>query len=318
MPEVGTSRGDDGREAIQRPDVGQRAAEVLRCWEVLRLLLVVLLAAVPCGLLFACGDASNEPEPGPMAVSDAGVQHIHGVAINPADQSLMIATHTGLFRAAAGRSRAERVGDLYQDTMGFTAVGPDEFLGSGHPDARTDLPPLLGLIRSNDGGRSWTPVSLLGRADFHILRAAGPRIFGYDTAHDRLMVSHDGGRTWHQRRPPAPLVDLAADPADPDRLLASSEAGIAQSRDAGQSWRLLSERRTGVMAWTPDGIALIDGDGRVHRSTDGGSTWETAGVVGGQPAAMSAYKDTLVVALHTNAVKVSTDDGQTWSTRLRP
>ena len=107
-----------------------------------------------------------------------GPVHVHGLGINPADGALFIATHTGLWRSGLGESKSVRVGDNNQDTMGFTVIGRDRFLGSGHPDFRTDLPPLLGLIESNDGGRSWEPISLLGQADFHVLRSAGePRIW---------------------------------------------------------------------------------------------------------------------------------------------
>ena len=38
--------------------------------------------------------------------------------------------------------------------MGFTVVGPDTFLGSGHPDIRATDPPLLGLIESNDAAQT--------------------------------------------------------------------------------------------------------------------------------------------------------------------
>jgi hypothetical protein len=148
------------------------------------------------------------------------------------------------------------------------------------------------------------------------LRAAGTRLYGYDATNGRLMVSGDGGRTWQQRRPPAPLIDLAVDPADPDRVVGSSEAGIAVSRDAGQSWRPLHADRTGLMTWSDDGIALVDGSGRVHRSLDSGRTWNAVGDVGGQPAAMSVHDGELLVALHTNAVKASTDGGRTWTLRV--
>jgi hypothetical protein len=74
-----------------------------------------------------------------------------------------------IFRAAKEQRRAVRVADRYQDTMRFTVAGPDRFLGSGHPDFQKDpdLPPLLGLIKSEDAGQTWEPVSMLGEADFH-------------------------------------------------------------------------------------------------------------------------------------------------------
>lgn len=80
-------------------------------------------------------------------------------ASTPADGALYAATHTGLFRLD-GDGNVERIADRYQDTMGFTVAGPDEFLASGHPDLRDKelqvegKPPLLGLIESPDAGRT--------------------------------------------------------------------------------------------------------------------------------------------------------------------
>jgi hypothetical protein len=82
--------------------------------------------------------------------------------------------------------------------MGFTIAAPDLFLGSGHPDARdlqAGTPPLLGLIRSKDAGKTWQSVSLLGEADFHVLRYLGNRIYGYDATNDRVMGSEMPART---------------------------------------------------------------------------------------------------------------------------
>jgi hypothetical protein len=273
-----------------------------------KLALLVVLGAVA-----GCGD---EAPSGGAAVSDPGAQHIHGLGVNPADGSLMIATHSGLFRAAAGEPSAKRVGDRRQDTMGFTVVGADRFLGSGHPDPRDELPPLLGLIRSDDAGRTWEPVSLLGEADFHVLRTAGRHVYGFDATGARLLVSTDGGRTWAERTPPAPVIDLALDPGDPARSVASTEAGLFGSRDGGESWRQLARDRAGLLAWTADGLVLVDGAGAVHRSRDGGRRFERVGDVGGQPAAMTAHGDDLYVALHTNEVLVSSDGGRRWRLRV--
>jgi hypothetical protein len=276
----------------------------------------VLVAVV--AILGGCGDESGAPAPEDAAVSDAGVQHIHGLGVNPADRSLVIATHTGLFTAGPDERSATRIGDSRQDTMGFTVIGRDRFLGSGHPDARTDLPPLLGLIRSDDAGRSWQSISLLGEADFHVLRARGRHVYGFDATQARLLVSGDGGRSWEQRSPPAPVIDLAVDPAHGGRVVASTEAGIFSSDDGARTWRPMARDRGGLLAWTTAGLTLVDASGEVHQATDPGRQFERVGEIGGQPAALAADSEDLYVALHTNEVKSSTDGGRTWSVRVAP
>lgn len=79
----------------------------------------------------------------PAAVgADAGLEHVHWLGVDPADGKLYAATHTGLFRVA-GEGEPVRVADRYQDTMGFTVVGPRHFVASGHPgldDKKLRLP----------------------------------------------------------------------------------------------------------------------------------------------------------------------------------
>jgi hypothetical protein len=278
---------------------------------------LVIFGAVLAG----CGDDSQVKfaPPSGSGAGDEGPQHVHGLGVNPSDDALMIATHSGLFRAAAGSDTAERVTEQRQDTMGFTVVGPDRFLGSGHPDLRENLPSLLGLIRSQDAGQSWEPVSLLGRADFHVLRAAGTRIYGVNATDGKLYVSADGGRTWAKRTPPAPLFDLAAAPGRPERVVASSEDGLFVSHDAGLRWRPMNREAAGLLAWSHgDALYLVDGTGQVFLSADGGGSWRERGGVGGRPAAFVHDGADLYVALHTNEVKVSTDEGRSWRTRVRP
>jgi photosystem II stability/assembly factor-like uncharacterized protein len=274
-------------------------------------LLIALLASVVAG----CG-GSSEPGSGAASPAAAAPQeeetagHIHGLGIDPADGALFVATHSGLFRAAKGEARARRVGDSRQDTMGFTVVGKSEFLGSGHPGS-PDQPPLLGLIRSEDAGRSWEPVSLSGEADFHALRAAGKRVYGADATRGRFIVSDDGGATWDERPPPAFVFDVAIDPDDPDHIVAATEEGLATSRDAGRSWRPPDPRRVGLLAWNAAGLALVDQEGGVHRSADG-RKWKRAGEIGGRPAALAASGSDLLAGTHGNEVKISRDGGRSW------
>jgi photosystem II stability/assembly factor-like uncharacterized protein len=262
-----------------------------------------------------------------VPAADPGPVHVHGLGVNPADGALFIATHTGLYRVEKDERRAERIGGRYQDTMGFMIVGPNHFLGSGHPDLNEarekDLPSLLGLIESTDSGETWQPISLSGEADFHVLRFAGERVYGFDSSNDRLLVSGDRGRSWKQLQKPGPLVDLAVDPRNSRRIVATSagglEEGLFESRDGGNSWRRVSEA-LGLLAW-PTGrrLYLVAGGGQVFASSDSGRTLEHVGQIGGEPAALLPEGgDELYIALHDGTIKRSSDGGVTWAVRSTP
>jgi photosystem II stability/assembly factor-like uncharacterized protein len=205
--------------------------------------------------------------------------------------------------------------------MGFTVVGPDRFLGSGHPDFQKDpdLPPLLGLIKSEDAGKTWEQVSMLGEADFHVLEAVGGRVYGFDSSNERLMVSEDGGRSWAEYSPPEPLISLAADPDDAKRILVAGERRLFTSSDEGRRWRAV-RGFTGLLAWpAPNRLYLITIDGAVRVSGDSGKRWRQVGEIGGRPAAFEAEgpKD-LYAALHDGTVQHSADGGKSWEVRSRP
>lgn len=278
------------------------------------------------GLLLVSCDGSEDPGPTNTApgyrVEDPGPVHVHGLGVNPADGALFIATHTGLYRSAPGQTEAKRVGDRLQDTMGFTVTGPNRFLGSGHPDARDRLPPFLGLIRSTDAGRSWRPVSLLGKRDFHALEAAGARVYGYGsdfkTRRQGLLVSADGGRTWSARRAPEPLLALSAHRARPQRVLAGGARATWRSDDGARTWTRLGGPG-GLVALGRNGTAYrVTLDGSVAVSDDAGRRWRPGGHVGGEPAAFELSDGDLYVALHDGTVKQSTDEGRTWRVRSAP
>jgi hypothetical protein len=291
----------------------------------LRCSLITLFAA---GLLGAgCGGASDDSgqaaSTGDPKIEDPGPIHVHGLGINPKDGALFVATHTGLFRASEGERTATRVADRFEDTMGFTVVGPNRFLGSGHPDGREGLPPFLGLIESRDAGRTWEPISLLGKRDFHVLEASGTRVYGFgsdfDTRQAGLLVSDDGGRTWDERTPPEALLSLAIDPEDADRVVASGEQGLYLSTDAGRGWRPL-DGGPALLAWPTGGqLFAVAFDGSVARSSDAGRSWREVGRVGGEPAAFDgADGGDLYAALHDGTIKRSADGGASWSVRATP
>ena len=292
---------------------------------------LLVLAAAAVAVLLAAGallwnssDDDGEEVFTGVPFTDPGPIHVHGLGINPTDGSLFIATHTGLFRVGKDSGKAVRIADRYQDTMGFSIVGPNRFLGSGHPDAREQtLPPLLGLIESTDAGKSWKQISLLGEADFHVLRSAGTNVYGYDASNDRLLASADEGRTWKEIDRPAPILDLAPDPADPRRLVTTAvgslDQGLYVSQNGGGGWKRLNDA-VGLLAWpAADRLYLVDARGTVLASGDGGRTLAKHGTIGGEPAALLAVgKDELYVALHDGTIKRSTDAGTSWTVRSSP
>lgn len=275
----------------------------------MRLALLAGLVAASFAPL-ACGEApadAGSPEP---------IEHVHGLGVDPADGALFIAAHNGLFRSPEGSTAAERVGEGSQDTMGFTVIGPNRFLSSGHPGPDEEGPPALGLIRSNDGGLSWQEVSLGGEADLHVLRYVADRIYAVDALSGLLMVSTDQGATWTTHRPPAPVIDLTADPNDPERVVISIERGLAGSDDGGATWKPVPGD-IGLVTWAASkDLYLVDAAGQVQLSEDGGSRWTKRGSIGGQPVAFVAAADgTLYAALGDGTVVSSTDRANSWNVR---
>jgi hypothetical protein len=279
---------------------------------------VLALAATAVVAIAMTGDG-DDGGGGGHGGSGSDLAHIHGLGVNPKDGTLYLATHTGLYRSPPGRKTASRVGDSQQDVMGFSVVGPDRFLGSGHPGPGQDAPPNLGLIRSDDAGRSWKTVSLTGEADFHVLRSQGDTVYGFNGLTGALMVSRDGGRGWDEYAPPGPLIDLAIHPEQPSRVVASTDGALFSSTGGGRGWRELADGRVGLLAWPqPERLFFIDGSGAVSMSGDSGQNWREMGSIDAQPAAFAAAGDELYAALPDGTVQSSSDDGARWTVRVTP
>jgi hypothetical protein len=308
------------------------------CAAVKRLVLwVLLVAAAAHG---ACGGGDDgreeaEADPGgalavPWLDPQGEFPIVGSLSVNPADGALWMATNTGLFRIPEGASRPQQVTGTLTTANGSGRIseqlvvqftGPDELLGSGHPPAEeTGLPAALGLIRSDDAAKSWTPVSELGGADFHAIERSGDRIAGALSGLPQVFVSEDGGRTWTTRAAPDDLIDLAVDPEDADRWAATTADGVFVSADAGGTWRPVDATPNSYLAWpAADVLFRLDPGGPLKRSEDGGTRWEDVGDTGGEPHALAAVDpQTLYAALLDGTVKRYTDGGRTWTDTVLP
>ncbi len=177
----------------------------------------------------------------PVAAETARLEqipHIHGIAASVGDPGrVYLATHHGLYLASPDGA-AEKISATADDLMGFAAdpVSAGVFYASGHPPSGGNL----GVIRSEDGGRTWTQLAkgVNGPVDFHAMdiSKADPSVI-YGT-HGGLQVSRDGGKFWVVQGPlPSQTFDLAASAVDVDTVYAATRGGLMRSLDAGKTWQ---------------------------------------------------------------------------------
>ena len=269
---------------------------------------VAAVVAVAAVLFFVSrgGDGATTATP-------TGMDHVHGLAVDPADGQLLAGTHFGAFRVGQNGELAQ-FGPV-QDFMGFSVAGPGRYLASGHPGADDSGPGNLGLIESTDGGKTWDTVSLEGKADFHVLKFRHDRVYG--SSGEQLMVSEDK-KTWDTRAS-IPIADLAISPEDPDTLIVTTQQGLGISTDGGRQFQALQGAPgLQLLTWTENGALVgVDPNGAVHVSDDDGKTWTERGNAGGQPGALTATEKQIFVATRDGRVVESSDGGATFKVRYR-
>ena len=103
---------------------------------------------------------------------------------------------------------------------------------------------LKGLIRSGDGGATWSPVSDdISLPNWLVYHPADPRILFVGTDGRGLYRSGDGGHTFQRLEKgltgptSQKIFGLAIDPTDGRRVYAASHSiGLFRSEDGGETW----------------------------------------------------------------------------------
>ncbi|MPZ00524.1 MAG: exo-alpha-sialidase [Actinophytocola sp.] len=261
----------------------------------------------------ACSGGDGDQQSHDAGGGEASLAHIHGLGVNPADDTLYAGSHHGVFRIT-GNSAPEQIAGLTRDFMGFTIVGPDHFLGSGHagPDEQ-DQPGNLGLIESTDAGQTWQPVSLSGEVDFHAMQFKHDRVYGWDSQTGQLMVSEDK-KSW-DRRAEVGLADIAVSPDDAEEILATTRDGVARSTDGGREFSVVDDSpMLFFLDWpSSDRLVGVDPEGAVHVSDDGGATWAQRDTVSGSPQAITTHGEDEIYIATDAAIYHSEDNGETFT-----
>ncbi len=184
-----------------------------------------------------------------------------------------------------------------------------------------------GIMRSDDGGRTWQP--LVVRPNFDAMSLAvgrtNPRRM-YLAGHNVFQVSDDGGTSWQPLANTLPDIDIhgfALSPDDPSRLYACVAGyGLWRSDDGGRTWHRPGSQLPGdVVALAAAGGSpetLYAGSARsgVLQSADGGRTWAPIAALGSRGAFALAvdptHYETVYAGVEGGLFK-STDGGATWS-----
>ncbi len=274
----------------------------------------------------------------------------------------------GLWKTIDAGRTWRSVGDSLPPAIGAFAIAPSApdtiYVGTGQVSMRYDVAAGRGVFKSTDGGNTWKALGLaatrdIGRiwvdprnADVVVVGALG-HLFGPNPQRG-IYRSTDGGKTWVHSlaiNDETGIVDVAGDPANPDRLYAAawqtrdypwldyfephagSGSGIYRSMDGGATWTRLAGNgwpqgplgRIGIaVTHTAQGMRIYATvaskiEGGVWRSDDGGDHWvrvnsdaETFG---------NAYfsrlladpRDPDVVYSAGQSIRRSPDAGKTWS-----
>jgi len=163
------------------------------------------------------------------------------------------------------------VGDSLPPAIGALAVAPSApetiYVGTGQVAPRYDIAAGHGVFKSTDGGKTWHALGLAATRDIGriwvdprnpdvVVVAALGHVFGPNSERG-IYRSTDGGKSWVHSlaiNDDTGVVDLAADPSNPNLLYAAA-------------WQMRAR------PWLSYFEALAGPGSAIYRSTDGGATW---------------------------------------------
>jgi photosystem II stability/assembly factor-like uncharacterized protein len=139
-----------------------------------------------------------------------------------------------------------------------------------------------GVMKSTDGGISWSPVLTQGDA-MNLAIVDNALIMA---GHEVFMRSEDGGKSWKFIATNLPDLDIhgfAVSPTNPRVFFAFIvKYGLWRSEDFGATWTLVSKELPdtvlglAVVPTTPEWIYAATMDRALLKSEDGGKSWKTA------------------------------------------
>ncbi|SPE29675.1 conserved hypothetical protein [Candidatus Sulfopaludibacter sp. SbA6] len=156
-------------------------------------------------------------------------------------------------------------------------------------------PPAFGVVKSTDGGETWTAINtaIPGRSISSFAAGAGSTLYAsYGSTPGGIFKSADGGANWAKANAGPTILDVSALAIDPGQqqviYAADGLEGVFKSVDRGTNWSNLAvfQFQADPFGPVPEGaLSLAIGSGAstlyawgtclLFKSTDGGANWNS-------------------------------------------
>ena len=260
------------------------------------------------------------------------LHHVHGLSYSADGRQIFIPSHNGL--AVYSDGRWSMAPGPAHDYMGFSST-KQFFYSSGHPAQGAGLINPFGLLKSKDGGKSWTKLGLEGEADFHLLAASyGTNAVYVFTHAPNSRMSKPGiystvndGFAWKRAESRGLEGDpfaLTVHPSNDKIVAAGNKTGLYFSTDGGDNFKRLAGGEQvlaaffdldGKQLWfssysgKPALTRLDWSSGKKTGVSLPPLTQDAVAYIAQNPANRSEY----AIATFERNVYVSKDQGKTWT-----
>ena len=270
-----------------------------------------VLALASAVTFSSCARAETVPI-APSSITLADLGQVHALAFLPQDDSLVIATHHGVWvmpSSSKGYEAPEQTSTT--DLIDLAALDDNRLLGSGHAESDEEA----ALMTTNDLA-TWTLVNADSAQTPSIIETAADTLIGYFPSDSTLRASDDTGDTWHTQSE----LDTSSLAYDGDGILyAIGDGGLLRSTDGGRTFDQERDEPNllrVVGTSTTRGLIAIGADRRVWARANEQSAWRATGRVQGEPGAVASSDEAALALIDDRGLVMSPDTGYTWTTAI--
>jgi len=289
----------------------------------------------------ACSNGNATPAtsgtPAQQVVNGFGTaqNHVHSLVILPdAQQTLVLATHYGIFRSqdhgAHWQETAAGPNQLMQGLMAYSLtynpLNPQRLYVLTQI-AVVPHPGVLGLYTSDDAGKTWqmsiTTASVTSSSIYfaHAGNDSPSQVYIYLTnlGPNGLKVSTDNGAHFAQAGSQLPfgsLLGMLPIPGKPGHLLVYGNEGTASTSDDGQHWQVLKDIQDSIFEMTTAGAGqpiYARGEAGIYASHNGGQSFTLVTQTSYASLTVSPQQPDMLYGKLALGVYRSSDGGKTWS-----